>query len=235
MKPVPQLTSDALARMDLFHGLTVPALDQVAARANVRRLATDALVFSQGGAARHCHVLLEGRVRITQSDRNGAQLVVRFIGPGETFGTVPLFTDRKYPARAVSVVDSIEVRWTEAALFDLMGRYPRVAVNIIRILGARVNEVQERLRELATQRVERRIAHVLLRLAAQAGSDGSDGTTIAFPLRRKDVADMCGATLHTVSRVLTAWEKAGLLATRRQRITIRRLDMVRSMAHDAPA
>ena len=52
--------------------------------------------------------------------RDGGQLVVRFVGPGEMFGTMALFTDRQYPAEAVSVVDSIEVSWTEAALLDLI-------------------------------------------------------------------------------------------------------------------
>jgi CRP-like cAMP-binding protein len=233
MKTPPPLTTEDCARMDLFRGLAPAALARVAARAKVRRLAQGALVFAQGTAARHCHILLDGRVRITQSDGNGAQVVVRFIGPGETFGIVPLFTDGRYPARAVSVVDCVEVRWTEAALFALMRCEPGVAFNIIGMLGARIVEVQERLRELATQRVERRVAHALLRLAAQAGMSADGGTTIAFPLRRKDVADMCGATLHTVSRILTAWEKAGLIASRRQRITLRRPGELRRLAHDA--
>lgn len=151
-------------------------------------------MFVQGEAAERCHALIQGRVRITQSDEEGAQLVVRFIGPAEMFGTVALFTDRKYPAEAVTVIDSIEISWTEAALRDLIGRHPKIALNIVTIIGARLREVQEWLREFATQRAECRIARVLLRLAAQAGRGASDEATIDFPLTRKDVAEMCGAT-----------------------------------------
>ena len=43
---------------------------------------------------------------------------------------------------------------------------------------------------------------------------------------------MCGATLHTVSRVLTAWEKAGLLATNHRRITIRNPAAIQRIAED---
>jgi CRP-like cAMP-binding protein len=225
---------DALAGMELFSGLPSAALAEVLARGRVRRLAKDTTVFSQGDAADHCHALIEGRVRIAQSDEDGAQLVVRFIGPGEMFGTVALFTDRKYPAEAVAVVESIEINWTEAALHDLIRRHPQIAINIVRIVGARLQEVQERLRELATQRVERRVAHVLLRLAAQAGQTAGNRTTIAFPLTRKDVAEMCGTTLHTVSRILTGWEKAGLIATRRQRVTIGNPAEIRRLADEPP-
>jgi CRP-like cAMP-binding protein len=226
------LTPETLAGMGLFLGLPSPALAEVMACARVRHLPKDTTVFVQGEAAKRCHALIEGHARIAQSDDDGAQLVVRFIGPGEMFGTVALFTDGKYPAEAVAVVDSIEISWTEAALYDLIGRHPQIALNIVKIIGTRLREVQERLRELATQRVASRIARVLLRLAAQGGHAGSDGTTIDVPLTRKDVAEMCGATLHTASRLLTAWEKAGLITTRHQRVTIRKFAGIRRIAED---
>jgi CRP/FNR family transcriptional regulator, nitrogen oxide reductase regulator len=224
----------ALAEMELFLGLSAEALADVAACARARHIGKDTVVFSQGAEAAACHALLDGRVRVTQSDEAGAALLVRFIGPGEMFGTVALFTDRQYPAEAVTVLDSIEVCWSEAALLGLIGRHPLIALNMVRIIGARLREVQERLREVAFQRVERRIAHALLRLAAHTGQPAEEPTTIAFPLTRRNVADMCGATLHTASRVLTAWEKAGLIATRRQRVTIRDLAGIQQVAEDSP-
>jgi CRP-like cAMP-binding protein len=93
-------------------------------------------------------------------------------------------------------------------------------MNVIRIIGMRLKDVQERVRELSTQRVEQRVARAVLRLARQAGHSTVDGTAIEFPLRRKDVADISGTTLHTASRILTAWEKAGLLVSQNQRLTI---------------
>jgi CRP-like cAMP-binding protein len=228
--PPPQ----ALAGMELFRGLSGAALVEVRRRARVRRLAKDTVVFRQGATAAHCYAVTDGRVRITQSDVNGAQLVVRFVGPGEMFGTVAFFTDGKYPAEATAVIDSVAISWTEADLLDLIAGHPPIALNIVKILGARIREVQERLREVATQRVECRIANAVLRLADQAVHGAADGRTIVFPVTRKDIAEMCGATLHTVSRVLTAWEKAGLLATKQQRITIRQLEAIRRIASELP-
>jgi len=226
------LRPEDLAGMDLFVGLSRGSLLKVAGCGRIRRLVKGTIVFAQGTPADHCHALIKGRVRITQSDGNGAQLVVRFIGPGEMFGTVPLFTDGKYPAEARAITDSIEVSWSESVLLDLIGRYPQIALNIMKVLGARIREVQERLREVATRPVECRIANVLLRLSDRAGQAANEGTTIAFPLTRKDVAEMCGTTLHTASRVLTAWEKSGLIATKQRRITVRRREAVRRIAQE---
>jgi CRP-like cAMP-binding protein len=223
-----------LAGMELFVDLPPAALIEIMACAHQRPLAKNETVFTQGQRAERCHALVTGRIRISQSGEDGAQLLVRFIGPGEMFGTVALFTDRAYPAEAVAMVDSTEISWTETALLDLIDRHPRIALNIVGIVGARLREVQERLRELSTQRVESRIAHTLLRLAEQAGQADRDGTKIDFPLTRKDLAAMCGATLHTASRILRAWEKAALISTSRQRITIRKPSALRRIAEETP-
>ncbi len=227
------LVPQVLATMELFLELPPVAQETVAATAHVRRLPKDTRIFNQGDADVRAHALIEGGVRISQLGSDGAQVVVRFIGPGEMFGTVALFTNGRYPADAVTLVDSLEVSWSRADLFALMVRYPQIAINIIRIIGNRLQEVQDRVRELSTQRAERRVAHALLRLARQAGRSTTDGTAIEFPLRRKDLADISGTTLHTASRILTAWEKAGLLASRNQRLTIRKPAEILRIAEDA--
>jgi CRP-like cAMP-binding protein len=132
-----------------------------------------------------------------------------------------LITDRRYPADATALAETVEGSWSEAELLDLMTRHPQIAINAIRIIGRRLQEMQNRTRELATQRAERRIAHALMRLARQSGYSTAAGTAIPFPLRRKDVADVAGTTLHTASRILTGWEKAGLLIGQRRHLTIR--------------
>jgi len=224
------ITTVQLAGLELFLGLSPAGLAEVAASGRRRPLSKGAVLFSQGSAAERCYALIEGRVRITQSGEEGGQLIVRFIGPGEMFGTVALFTDRRYPAEAVAVTNSIEISWTEERLLDLMRRHPQIALNIVRVVGVRLREVQERLREVATQHVDRRIAHALLRLAGHHAKQGQADATIDFPLTRKDLADMCGATLYTASRVLRAWEKAGYLTTQRKCVSIRNLAAIRRLA-----
>lgn len=230
--PASAPSPDDLSRSALFAGLDAAGLDAAFAAARIQPAARNATLFHQGDPAGRAHVLLRGRVRITISDADGSQLLVRFIGPGETFGTVGLFTDDTYPAQAVAVTDSVAASWAKADLLALIAAHPGIAVNLVRITGLRLREAQERLAELATQRAERRIAHVLLRLADQAGLPAGGGTAINFPLSRRDVADMCGTTLHTVSRTLTGWEKSGWLTTSQQHITILDLSEIRRRAED---
>lgn len=224
---------DQLAKMELFSGVPDQALDIVRAAAKCEYVAKGQVIFRQGGRAERAYALGRGSVRIVQSGSDGSQVVIRFIGGGEMFGAVPIFTDRRFPADAIAAERSLVISWGEADLLQLLESYPQAALNVIRILGARLAEAQERLRELATQGVERRVASALLRLVNKAGRPAGDGTEIDLRLRRQDLAEVSGTTLHTASRLLASWEKGGLLSSQRQRLTIRNLSKLRRLAEGA--
>jgi CRP-like cAMP-binding protein len=95
-------------------------------------------------------------------------------------------------------------------MLGLMRRFPDVAINAARMIADRLHELQRQHRELMTERVERRIAPALVRLARGAGRRVEGGVEIDFPLSRQDLAQMTGTTLFTVSRTLSAWEQDGL-------------------------
>src|SRR3982750_3254601 len=104
--------------MELFVGLPATVLDEVMKRGRVRHLPKETWIFHQGDPAERAHALIHGHVRISQTGDEGGQILIRLIGPGETFGTAALFTDRKYPADAQASSDAVEISWSEAALLD---------------------------------------------------------------------------------------------------------------------
>lgn len=215
-----QQPMESIAALDLFRALPAHALEEVCCRMRVQRVAKDDVIFAQGGPAARAWAISTGCVRIVQTGSNGRQAILRFIGPGQMFGTVPLFTDHRLPADAIAAEASSVLSWSEADLLRLIDRHPRIAVNLIAVLGTRLGQLQERVRELTTLRAEQRLALAVLRLAAQAGRETASGRTIGLPLRRRDLAEFSGTTLYTASRALAAWQKAGLLASRRGQLTI---------------
>ena len=225
--------ANAVAGVALMAALPPAALREAAAAARMRQLPRDMRVFDQGERAGRAHALLSGCVRIAQAGSDGEEILVRLIGPGEIFGCVPILTDGLYPADATAMADSVEVSWDPAELLALMQRHSAIAINMIAILGRRIGEAQERLRELATQSVDRRIAHTLLRLTKQAGCATGAGIRIEFPLRRKDIADIAGTTLHTASRILAGWERRGLLVSQNQHLVVSSPSAIRRIAEGA--
>lgn len=236
MKSKERISTRMVAAMEIYAGLPPTALKRIASAGQQRWLPAGTRIFRQGDGPVRAHVVIEGGVRILQTGGDGAQAVMRLIAPGEMFGTVALFTDGRYPADAIALVDTLEASWSEHELVELIHRYPTIGVNALRIVGKRLQEVQNRVRELATQSATRRIAHALMRLVHQCGSDTSNGVLIAFPLRRKDVADLAGTTLYTASRILTGWEDTGLLTTHRRHLTVCKPDELQAISESsAPA
>jgi CRP-like cAMP-binding protein len=102
-------------------------------------------------------------------------------------------------------------------------------------VAQRLHEAHSRIKELSTEEVERRVARALLRVAGQSGRkvDGG-GVLIDFPVTRQDLADMTGATLHTVSRIMSGWESIGLIEGARQRVVVREPHRLLLLAEGSP-
>src|SRR5690606_2862708 len=134
------------------------------------------------------------------------------------------------PGTVTAVDDSHLFGWNDVTIREILSAHPSVAMNAIALLGARYHDLQVRLRELSTERVEQRIAHTILRLAAQAGRRTARGVEIAFPLSRQDLAEMSGTTLHTVSRTLSGWEEQGVVDCGRRRVIVVKPDALDAIA-----
>ena len=213
-------------------------LDEIAAAdvlgaGTVRPLAAGRVVFSQGDPGSTCHTLLEGRIKIVQARPEGSQSVIRFIGPGEMYGTVAALMGKPFPADAVAVLDSVEIYWTVGAMRQLMARYPEIAMGSAASAGHRLFELQDRVGEMAGEKVEQRIARSLLRLVRQAGRETDGGLEIDFPITRQELAEMAGSTLHTVSRTLASWDERGVTGSARKRIIVRDMDALTALADPA--
>jgi CRP/FNR family transcriptional regulator, nitrogen oxide reductase regulator len=234
MSTTPKPDRSILNGVPIFSGLDDAALDAALAFAKPRLVTKNATAFEQGDKADTFFVLIDGRLKVSQSTPAGQQVVIRYIGPGEFFGCVAVAGQNEYPGTATAVVDSVAMGWDAAASKELMERFPKFAMNALNTMGTRVQEAHSRLRELATEQVEQRVARAVLRLAQQAGQRVEEGVRIEFPLSREDIAQMTGTTLHTVSRILSRWEGDGLIDSGRQRITIRKPHSLVTIAERAP-
>lgn len=214
--------NQALVRsLPLFATMAGVELDDILKSAVSLRYAAGSAVFEQGDAAERFFVLLNGKLRVTQVTPEGQQVIVRMVSPGDLFGIARALQRPDYPGTATAMVESLVLAWPMANWDVFMQTHPALAVNAMQTMGGRLQEAQARIREMATEEVERRVAHTVLRLGNQSGKKEPGGIRIDFPVSKQDIAEMAGTTLHTVSRILTAWEHAGLIEGGRQKLLLR--------------
>ena len=203
-----------------FAGLSAGDLDAVLALARSARFAKDTEVFSQDQEAQQFFLLLSGHIRVVRTTPDGEQVIARYINEGELFGIAVAMGRTTYPASAVAAVDCIVLSWPNAAWQDLQTRFPSFGANAYQTIGNRLQDTQARVVEMSTQQVEQRIASAVLRLVSQSGRKTPEGIEIGFPITRQDLAEMTGSTLHTVSRLMSAWEDEGIVRSGRQKVIV---------------
>ena len=203
-----------------FQGMGQEDLDHVLENARSLRVAKDAAIFEQEGEADSFFLLLDGHVRVVKTTPDGQQVIVRYISAGELLGIAQALGLTTYPASAIAAVDCVALAWSSALWAAFSTKFPAFGANTYKTVGARLGEAHTRVVEMATEQVEQRVAHTLLRLAEKTGKRIEDGILIDFPISRQDIAEMTGTTLHTVSRLMSAWEAEGLVRSGRQKVTV---------------
>lgn len=228
------LEYESLKTTGLFDGLDEQALQEAfAARRDVRR-GPGEYFFFQGDPAEAVYILVEGQVKLLQLTPEGQQVIHRIIAPYTLFGIIGAVKEAAYPVTAESVDASRAMRWSHADLQKLITRYPQIAQNAMQMMANHVTESQDRFREMATERVERRVARALLRLVRAAGKKTPEGIEIAMPVSRQDLAEMSGTTLFTASRILSDWERRGLVRAGREHVVVIKPHGLVKIAEDLP-
>jgi CRP-like cAMP-binding protein len=212
-----------LRRVNVFRDATDDDLKLLAGRGILRSIEDGEFFFFQGDPATYLYVLVAGRAKLLQTNQVGQQVNLRVIDAWQMFGALgAVREDATYPATAQALEPSTALAIESSFLKEMMKTRPHLNINLMQLMTGYIMEMQERYRELATERVERRIALTVLRLAGQIGRrmEGK-GMTVELPLSRQDVAEAAGTTIYTVSRVLADWERRGLVEAGRERVVIR--------------
>lgn len=219
--PGRRLNGSAIRHLAFFRDLDAEACDDIAGDARAELVPRGQALFRQGMASRTIFLVLSGGLKATQVTPDGRQVMMRVASPGDLVGHVSIFTEKPYPATPIAVSDSVVLAWKPSVFIDLMLRHPLLSIAVVRNMGNTIADAQTRLREASTERVERRIAHGILRLVRHAGRRIENGVEINFPITRQDIALMSGATLHTVSRIVSAWEQDGIVEGGRRHFVLR--------------
>lgn len=212
-----------LRRVNVFKDAPEEDLKLFVERGIVRSIEEGEFFFFQGDPATYFYVLTSGRAKLLQTSPNGQQVNLRTMNEWQLFGALGAVRENAtYPATAQALEPCTALAIESNLLKEMMATRPYLSVNLMQLMTSYIMEMQERYRELATERVERRIALTVLRLAAQIGRrTESREMTVELPLSRQDVAEASGTTIFTVSRVLADWERRGIVEAGRERVVIR--------------
>ena len=191
---------------------------EIASYARARTFARDELLFMQGQQVRSILLLQSGSVKLTQLSSSGNEVILWMNGSGDAVGVHSESQACNHSCSARALEQCRAITWEYSRLQSLLAEYPQIRRNINQILSSRLNELEERFREVATEKVAKRLAFTLLRLLKQIGRQSPGGILVS--LSREELAQMTGTTLFTISRTLSKWSEEGFVLLRREAVVV---------------
>jgi CRP-like cAMP-binding protein len=223
-----QQRADWIQRIPIFANLSAADSNAILSAAHEKEFGRRQTIFVEGAPCRQVLLLLSGCVKTTQLGPTGCEVILRLNGPGELIGAVESYLGNNNLVTARTTQTTTALVW-EASTFEAVSdRFPVLRRNTARLLGFRLQELEERFREISTQKVAPRLSQQLIRLSNQLRQH-SQGV-LEIGLSREELAQLTGTTLFTVSRLLCQWERQGIVSTRREAVVVRNLKALMEMS-----
>jgi CRP/FNR family cyclic AMP-dependent transcriptional regulator len=191
-----------------------------------RRYRAGETIFLAGAPSGFVVLIIEGRAKVVAATPSGVETVLSVRGPGELIGELTAIDDDRAPRTATVVaIDAVVCRVVTAGEFrQLVAAHAGVAVELLRMVAARLHESSRRLVEFGAYDTTRRLARLLTDMAeaegrpAAAGAGG--GVVLPGGLTQEDLAGLVGASRESVARGMAALRARGFIATGRRSVQV---------------
>jgi CRP/FNR family cyclic AMP-dependent transcriptional regulator len=196
-----------LRRSPLFRGLEAPALERIAGLATQRGYRKGEIVFSHGDAGDALFGVVAGRIRISAGTSEGREIFLNIMGPGDTFGEIALLDGGPRTATATAIEAAELVSLKRAPLFELLGREPTTALELLRLCGERLRWTSGLLEDAAFLDAPARLAKRLLSLGELHAEKSAGNPTLR--ISQEELANFLGVSRQAVNQQLQEWKSKG--------------------------
>lgn len=210
----------------IFSKLSDDEINELIKLAVERCFSPGEFVFWEGDTPDWFYIVAEGSIKVFKHSSSGKEFIIAFFGPGEMFGEVAVFEGKSYPASAQAVAETKVLEIKREDFLSFLSVRPQVALVIINVLSGRLRDAQSRLKDLAGEKVEQRLARILLMLSLKLGPN--------LPFTKQEIADMSGTTTETAIRVMSRFKASGIIRSARGKIVILDEARLRLLSEGSP-
>ncbi len=224
-----------LAQLSAFQPLGEKVLRAMLDASRAYFLKSGEVLLYQGDPVQSFYAVQSGGVRLVDYSADGQCVALKIYGPGDVFGLLAISGSYPNPTQIEAIHDAHLIGVDGQDARRLMLEYPELSLKIIDLLVAHVHEGHDRIRHMAAKRVDRRLAQSLMQLCVKFGKLENGVIDIDIPLTQRDLAELISATVETVNRTLTLWEKQGILLCSHKRVRVLDYDALAGIGESAYA
>ena len=214
----------------LFANIPPADCREIVSAAHESEFSRRVTMFLEGDPIRQVILLTSGNAKVMRLGENGTEVILRLAGPGELVEMTGFPDQCRHCSMAQTLSASTALVWEASAFQALAERFAALGRNIVEVAAQRLQELEERYREISTEKVATRVSHQLLRLFKQLGRRVNGNGTLEINLSREELAQMTGTSLFTVSRLLSEWSDRGVLTAGRECVSVQHIQALREFA-----
>lgn len=196
-------------------------------RSHKKKYPKNSIIFSPGDQGNLIYYVLQGRVKIYYLSECGKEIIYWFCQPKDFFGLAEVCAGEMRTVFAEATEETEVLRINKTNFEELISRNPKIPISIMKILGSRIRQAHDTIKDLMVSDVYTRLAQLLIKLGQICGSSHGAGITIEKRFTHQEMANMIGATRTTVTEALNELKRKGFVDCEGSRITI--LDYTRLM------
>ncbi|ORC38390.1 hypothetical protein B4O97_01135 [Marispirochaeta aestuarii] len=215
-----------------FSNLEPGQIDEINSRFRDVGFSANKTILREGDNADSLFIVATGLVKLYSASGDGGILLIDILKPGEHFGSVAGFGPECYEETAVAAMDCCLLKISSENFHRVLTMHPQVAVRTVEILSHRVRFSHELMRRLGSYSAENRSAWLLLRLGEKLGRPWEGKNLINAPVSREELAAMIGITTETASRIVSRFQKKGLIESGRGWIAIKDPEGLKKLTED---
>jgi CRP/FNR family transcriptional regulator, cyclic AMP receptor protein len=209
MNPYIQL----LQRVNIFDNLPEGELETLSECLIRRTYLRDNTIVSQSDPGDSMFIIEQGRVKVVLYGEGGREVILTVFRDGDFFGEMSLLDGQSRSANVIAMEDSHLLILERGAFLSHLRAHPQTALNILAVMSQRLRRADEIIGNLALLDVYGRLGRLLQDMAQREGKPAPGGVIIAQRPTHQELASMIGTSRETVSRVLSDFQRQGLIAT----------------------
>jgi CRP-like cAMP-binding protein len=214
------MSRDLVANVSIFNGLDAAALDLLGSKLKQVEFAKDSIIVSQDDPGDSMFIIQKGRVKVGFYGDTGREVILSILRAGDFFGEMSLLDGQPRSANVIAIEKSEMLVLSREDFVLHLNEQPGTALNILAEMSLRLRRADEVIGNLALLDVYGRVARVLSDLARSDGVSSDEGVVIRERPTQQDLASMTGASRETVSRVLSEFQRRGLLSMQGKKILL---------------
>lgn len=156
-------------------------------------------IFHEGEPARYFYQIIEGTVKMYNTNIDGKEFTQAEFKKGNSFGEPILFINEDYPSTAVTTEESVIIRVAKDRFLEILDEYPEIQKKLITVLSRRIYNKSITSREIINSSPETRIIAFLNSYKKKINKEHEK---IEIPYTRQEIANYTGLRVETVIRTL---------------------------------